>query len=86
MNTIAVKRARSGMARRPPSYSERRRDRQQGASSAHSSSGTSSSARGIMTADHARPTPKERNAVLPQPSIAIVRPLSGAASDVRDST
>jgi hypothetical protein len=35
-----------------------------GATSAHSSSGTSSSARVVMARDHARPAPKERNAVL----------------------
>jgi hypothetical protein len=64
MNTIAAKQLRSGMARCRPRYGGRGGAGSKGSTSAHSSSGTSSSTRVVMACDHARPTLKERNAVL----------------------
>ena len=55
MYTIAAKQLRSGMARRRPPYGGRRGAGSKGATSAHSSSGTRSSASVVMARNHARP-------------------------------
>jgi hypothetical protein len=56
MYTMAAKQARSGMTRCRPPYGGRDGAGSKGATSAHSSSGTRSSASVVMARDHARPT------------------------------
>jgi hypothetical protein len=64
MYTIAAKHARSEMVRCRPPYGGRGGTGSSGSTSAHNSSGTSSSMRVVMAPDLGRPNPKERNDVL----------------------